>query len=112
MSEPVEHRRAGLTAAEAGARLARTGPNELPRDVDMFAEIQHVAEHLATHHGDTIARQIGLEPGEFELDLSGVKNSFGVDGAQSLTHRQLQERRQLMQKRMEAHQQNARRKKK
>lgn len=83
------------------AALATLAP-----DVDIFSEIQHVAEHLATHHGESIARQIGLEPGEFELDLTGVKNSFGVDGASSLTHRELQERRQLMQKRMEAHQQS------
>lgn len=89
------------------AALATLAP-----DVDMFGEIQHVAEHLATHHGESIAKQIGLEPGEFELDLSGVKNSFGVDGATSLTHRELQERRQLMQKRMEAHAQAAKKKKK
>ena len=89
------------------AALATLAP-----DVDIFGEIQHVAEHLATHHGESIAEQIGLEPGAFELDLTGVKNSFGVEGATSLTHRELQERRQLMQKRMEAHAQNAKKKKK
>jgi ubiquinone biosynthesis protein len=89
------------------AALATLAP-----DVDIFSEIQHVAEHLATHHGDAIARQIGLEPGAFELDLTGVRNSFGVgEGVQSLTHRELQERRQLMQKRMEAHAQAAKKKK-
>ncbi len=89
------------------AALATLAP-----DVDIFSEIQHIAEHLATNHGESIAKQIGLEPGTFELDLSGVKNSFGVEGATSLTHRELQERRQLMQKRMEAHSQSAKKKKK
>jgi ubiquinone biosynthesis protein len=76
----------------------------LAPDVDIFGEIQHVAEHIATHHGESIAKQIGLEPGAFEIDLEGVKNSFGLgEGVQSITHRELQERRQIMQKRMQAH---------
>jgi ubiquinone biosynthesis protein len=81
------------------AALATLAP-----DVDIFGEIAYIAEHLATRHGETIAAQMGLEPGKFDIDLTGVKNSFGVgEGVQSLTHRELQERRQLMQKRMEAH---------
>jgi ubiquinone biosynthesis protein len=81
----------------------------LAPDVDIFGEIQHVAEHMASHHGEAIAKQIGLEPGAFEIDLQGVRNSFGVgEGVQSITHRELQERRQLMQKRMQAHGQEAR----
>jgi ubiquinone biosynthesis protein len=88
------------------AALATLAP-----DVDIFGEITHVAEHMATRHGEAIAAQIGMEPGEFDIDLTGVKNSFGVgDGVQSLTHRELQERRQLMQKRMEAHARDAKKK--
>jgi ubiquinone biosynthesis protein len=85
----------------------------LAPDVDIFGEIQHVAEHMASHHGEAIAKQIGMEPGaQFEIDLEGVKASFGVgEGVQSITHRELQERRQLMQKRMQAHQQERRKKK-
>jgi ubiquinone biosynthesis protein len=51
-----------------------------------------------------------MEPGaKFEIDLEGVRNSFGVgEGVQSITHRELQERRQLMQKRMQAHGQEMR----
>ena len=79
----------------------------LAPDVDMFAEIAHVAEHMATNHGEAIAAQMGLAPGEFKVDMTGIQNSFGMEGAQSLTHRELQERRQLMQKRMEAHQKEA-----
>jgi ubiquinone biosynthesis protein len=84
----------------------------LAPDVDIFGEIQHVAEHMATHHGDKIAAEIGIEPGAFDIDLTGVKNSFGLgDGVQSITHRELQERRQLMQKRMEAHAKERKKKK-
>ncbi|MBA2608451.1 MAG: AarF/ABC1/UbiB kinase family protein [Actinobacteria bacterium] len=89
------------------AALATLAP-----DVDIFGEIAHVAEHMATRHGESIAAQIGLEPGEFEIDLTGVKNSFGVgEGVQAITHRELQERRQIMQKRMEAHAKETKRKK-
>ena len=81
------------------AALATLAP-----DVDIFGEIQHVAEHMATRHGEAIAKQIGIEPGAFDIDLTGVKNSFGLgEDVQAITHRELQERRQLMQKRMKAH---------
>jgi ubiquinone biosynthesis protein len=85
----------------------------LAPDVDMFAEIAQVAEHMATRHGDAIAAQMGLAPGEFKVDMSGIQASFGLgDDVQSLTHRELQERRQLMQKRMEAHQRELKKSKK
>ena len=85
----------------------------LAPDVDIFGEIAHVAEHMATRHGEEIAKQIGIEPGAFDIDLTGVKNSFGLgEGVQTLTHRELQERRQLMQKRMEAHAKEQKSKKK
>jgi ubiquinone biosynthesis protein len=89
------------------AALATLAP-----DVDIFGEIAHVAEHLASHHGEEIAAQIGIEPGALAIDLTGVKNSFGLgEGVQSLTHRELQERRQLMQKRMQAHAESVKKKK-
>ena len=76
----------------------------LAPDVDIFGEIAHVAEHMATHHGDRIAAEIGVEPASVEIDLSGMRASFGLgEDVQAITHRELQERRQIMQKRMQAH---------
>lgn len=81
------------------AALATLAP-----DVDIFGEIAHVATHMATHHGERIAAEIGVEPGAMDIDLTGVKASFGLgEEVQAITHRELQERRQIMQKRMQAH---------
>ncbi len=80
----------------------------LAPDVDIFGEIAHVAEHMATHHGDRIAAEIGVEPGA-SIDLSGMRASFGLgEDVQAITHRELQERRQIMQKRMQTHAQEQR----
>ena len=68
---------------------------------------------MATHHGDKIAAEIGIEPGALDIDLTGVKNSFALgEGVEHITHRELQERRQLMQKRMQAHAESIKKKKK
>ena len=42
-----------------------------------------------------------MNPASYELDLTGVKGSFGVDGdTEALTYRELQERRALIRKRL------------
>jgi ubiquinone biosynthesis protein len=66
----------------------------LAPDLDLFAEIAEVSLYFATRHGDRIAADVGIDPRTLELDMSGVKASFGVDAeTEGLTHRQLQERR-------------------
>jgi ubiquinone biosynthesis protein len=76
----------------------------LAPDLDLFAEITHVATYMATRHGERIAGEVGIDPRERQIDLDGMKASFGltpeVDG---LTYRELQQRRQLIQKRMQDH---------
>jgi len=74
----------------------------LAPDVDLFAEITHVATYIATHHGERIAADVGFDPREREIDLEGMKASMGLTpDVQGITHRELQERRKLIQKRME-----------
>jgi ubiquinone biosynthesis protein len=69
----------------------------LAPDLDLFGEIAHISVYFATRHGDRIAADIGIDPRTVELDMSGVKASFGLDAdAEGLTHRQLQERRQTI----------------
>ncbi len=74
----------------------------LAPDLDLFAEIANIAMYFTTTHGERIAREVGLEAGEWSLDLDGVKGGFGVDVATTptLTHRELQERRAAIQRSM------------
>jgi ubiquinone biosynthesis protein len=66
----------------------------LAPDLDLFGEIAQLSLYFATRHGDRIFADVGIDPRRVELDLSGVKASFGVDDdTEGLTHRQLQERR-------------------
>jgi len=74
-------------------------------DLDIFAEIAHISLYFAQTHGERIAADIGIDPRTTELDLSGVKGSFGVDPTtESLTYRDLQERRELIRSRFAARQ--------
>jgi ubiquinone biosynthesis protein len=76
----------------------------LAPDIDLFAEITQVATYFATRHGERIMSDVGIDPRTVEIDLDGVKASLGVDSATpSLTYRELQERRRVIQRRMEAH---------
>jgi ubiquinone biosynthesis protein len=69
-------------------------------DLDIFAEVANVSMYFAQTHGERIAAEIGIDPRTYELDLTGVKSSFGVDaGTESLTYRDLQERRELIRRR-------------
>ncbi len=77
----------------------------LAPDLDLFAEIAHIAEYFARTHGERIALDVGLDPATWQLDLTGVKASFGLDDkTEGLTYRELQERRRLIQSRLEARQ--------
>src|ERR671911_97433 len=69
--------------------IARLAP-----DLDIFGEIANISIYFATHHGDRIAADVGIDPRGIDLDMSGVKASFGLDETtEGLTHRQLQQRR-------------------
>ena len=78
--------------------IARLAP-----DLDLFAEIASISEYMATRHGERIAASIGLDPTAVELDLTGIKASFGVDpdATDSLTYRDLQQRREVIRQRLE-----------
>ena len=74
----------------------------LAPDVDIFAEITYLATYFATQHGDRIAKDIGIDPRTIDVDLDGMKASMGLSPDVSrITHRELQERRELIRKRME-----------
>ncbi len=77
--------------------IARLAP-----DLDLFAEISDITMYFARTHGEKLFADVGVDPSSFEIDLSGVKNGFGVDPAtERLTYRDLQERRELIRSRFE-----------
>ena len=76
----------------------------LAPDVDLFAEVTHVATYLATNHGERIAGEVGLDPRSMDVDLDGMRASMGLGPeVESLTFRELQERRETILRRMGEH---------
>ena len=74
----------------------------LAPDVDLFAEITYLATYFTKHHGERIAQDIGIDPRQVEVDLDGMKASMGLTpDVGGITHRELQQRRETIRKRME-----------
>jgi ubiquinone biosynthesis protein len=83
------------------ASLANLAP-----DVDLFAEISYLAQYFAVHHGERILADVGFDPRRAEVDLSGFKASLGVnEDTHALTHRELQQRRELIRRRFQEREQ-------
>ncbi len=76
----------------------------LAPDLDIIAEVAHVAETIAVRHGEAIAAELGLDPSmPFQTDLTGFKASLGLtDEVEGLTYRELQERREVIRHRLES----------
>lgn len=74
----------------------------LAPDLDLFGEITHISEYMATRHGERIAASIGMDPTTVDFDLTGIKASFGVDPTDttSLTYQELRDRRDLIRNRL------------
>lgn len=63
-------------------------------DLNLFDELLKIYAWFAQNHGERIARDIGIDPRAMNVDLEGVQRSMGLDrDVESLTHRELQERR-------------------
>ena len=75
----------------------------LAPDLDLFAEIAHLATYFATTHGQRLAEEIGMDPNAYAVDLTGVKGTLGVEAeVERFTYRELQERRELIKRRLGA----------
>ena len=71
-------------------------------DVDILGEILAVVTYFTQHHGDRIAREIGVELLESPIDLDGYRAAMGfTEETDSITFRDLQERRELIRRRLE-----------
>ena len=79
--------------------IARLAP-----DLDILAEVTNISMLFTQKHGERLGKELGIDPTSVEFDLDGVKASMGLEAAtNSISYRQLQERRQLIQKRMRDH---------
>jgi len=73
----------------------------LAPDLDLFAEIAHIATYFATAHGARITADVGVDPRTQVIDLTGMKATLGVDSQlETLTYRELQARRALIRERL------------
>jgi ubiquinone biosynthesis protein len=79
--------------------IARLAP-----DLDLLAEVATISMLFAQKHGERLGRELGVDPESVEFDFDGVRASIGLDASvNSLTYRELQERRELIQRRMRDH---------
>ncbi|MBU6316903.1 MAG: AarF/ABC1/UbiB kinase family protein, partial [Acidobacteria bacterium] len=79
--------------------MARLAP-----DLDLIGEIAKISLMFAERHGERLGRELGIDHTSVEISMDGVKASLGVDTAtDSLTYRELQARRDLIQRRMRDH---------
>jgi ubiquinone biosynthesis protein len=79
--------------------IARLAP-----DLDLLSEVANISMLFAQKHGERLGRELGVDPSAVEFDLDGVKASMGLEAdVNSITYKELQERRALIQKRMQAH---------
>ena len=79
--------------------MARLAP-----DLDLLGEIARISFMFAERHGERLGRELGIDHEAVEINMDGVKASLGVDNSvDRLTYRELQARRDLIQKRMRDH---------
>ncbi|GIU83974.1 MAG: hypothetical protein KatS3mg008_0749 [Acidimicrobiales bacterium] len=74
----------------------------LAPDVDVFSLIAHISEEIARRHGERIASELGMDAGDYRVDLDGMKAAFGVDpqATPELTYQEILRRRQVIRERM------------
>ena len=74
----------------------------LAPDLDILGEIQNVHAEIAMRHGARLAEQLGMDPAMIEqFNMDAVKAGMGVPDVERLTYREVQERRELVRKRLE-----------
>jgi ubiquinone biosynthesis protein len=77
--------------------IARLAP-----DLDILGEIQQVHTEIALRHGARLAAELGLDPDiANQFDMNAIKSAMGVPGVDTLTYREVQERRETVRKRLE-----------
>ena len=77
----------------------------LAPDLDLLAEFSELSAHMAVNHGAHIAGELGVDPAELAVDREAIKASFGIvdPDVESVTYAELQQRRELIRKRLAGH---------
>ena len=79
--------------------IARLAP-----DLDIIGELTNISMTFMQRHGARLSEELGVDMNTVEIDMGSLKAGLGVDeSTESMTYRQLQERRDLIQKRMRDH---------
>ena len=74
----------------------------LAPDIDLFSEVGKVYGYFAMRHGARIMSEIGFDAVANAFDPTTLRAQLGLeDGVDTLSHRELRERRNLIQKRVE-----------
>ena len=78
--------------------------SRLAPDLDILGEVANISMMFAQRHGDRLGKELGVDPDAVAFDMSGVKASLGLeDNVDRMTYKELQARRDLIQKRMRDH---------
>ncbi|HZU78939.1 MAG TPA: AarF/UbiB family protein [Acidimicrobiales bacterium] len=74
-------------------------------DTDLITEITSIVMHFYEHHGERIAREMGIEPDALPtVETDAIRASLGfTEETTSITYRELLEQRELIRSRMEQH---------
>jgi ubiquinone biosynthesis protein len=71
-------------------------------DVDILGEVLAVVSYFTERHGEQIAREVGLDLVDSPIDLDGYRAALGfADETDPITFRDLQERRELIRRRLQ-----------
>jgi ubiquinone biosynthesis protein len=77
--------------------IARLAP-----DLDILGEVQLVHTEIAARHGARLAADLGVDPSiTAQFDMEAVKAAMGVPNVEKLTYREVQERRDIVRRRLE-----------
>jgi ubiquinone biosynthesis protein len=77
--------------------IARLAP-----DLDILQEVERVHTEIAARHGLRLAAELGIDPAlTAQFDMQAVKSAMGVPDVESLTYREVQERRELIKQRLD-----------
>ena len=78
--------------------------SRLAPDLDILAEVANISMVFAERHGEQIGRDLGINADSLEVNLDSVKAGLGLEAnVNRLTYRELQQRRDLINRRMRDH---------
>jgi ubiquinone biosynthesis protein len=79
-------------------------------DVDILGEILAIVTYFNEHHSEQIARDVGVELATTPIDLDGYRAAMGFpDDTDPITFQDLQERRELIRRRLQQRSESRRR---